>query len=99
MKSSLESRVAGGGRELSESAKLRLFEIRRDLVDAGLGADFVLVAARCTGHPDGADRVPVDDDRQRALRRDDVGEKERAGSRIALDVLGKLARRGAEGSG
>src|SRR5580704_15028812 len=47
--------------------KLRLLEVRRNLVDARLGAGFVLFAAWRTGNPDGADRIVTDLDRQRAL--------------------------------
>src|SRR5712671_3288405 len=56
------------------SQKLSLFQLVRHLVDAGLGASFVLVAARRPGNPDGADGVLADLDRQCALRRGDVGE-------------------------
>src|SRR5260370_36354225 len=83
-KSSLESRVSGGGRELTESVKLRLFEVRGNLVDAGLGAGFILVASRRARNPDGADDVVTDLDRQRALGRDDVGQKKGTGGRSSL---------------
>src|SRR6266853_6810472 len=45
----------------------RLAQLGCNLVDAGLGAGFVLVAARCAGNADGADGVVADHDRQRAL--------------------------------
>ena len=64
--------------------KLRLFEVRGNLVDAGLGAGFILVAARRAGNPDGADDVVTDLDRQRALGRHDVGQEQGTGGRIAL---------------
>ncbi len=66
-------------------------EIGRDLVDARLGAGFVLVAARRAGDPDGADDVITDLDRQRALSGHDVCQHERAGGRVALDAVRKLA--------
>src|SRR6266852_2072534 len=75
-----------------------LLQIGGHLVDAGLGASFVLVAARGAGHPNGADRLVADLDRQRAPRRDDVGETERAGERIALQAIGKVAGRPCEGA-
>ena len=71
--------------------KLRLFEVCGHLVDAGLGAGFILVAARCAGNADGTDHVVTDHDRQRALRRGDVGQKERTGVRVAFDVVCKFA--------
>src|SRR5262252_3095925 len=70
-----------------------LLQVRRHLVDAGLGAGFVLVAARRAGDADRADRVLADLDRQAALRRYDVGEMERAGREIALQRLGEFTGR------
>ncbi len=61
------------------------------LVDAGLGAGLILVAARRARNPDSADDVVTDLDRQRALGRDDVGQKKGTGGRIALDAIRKLA--------
>src|SRR5215471_3086145 len=63
------------------------------LVDAGLGAGLVLVAARRTGHPDCADRFVADLDRQCTLRRGDVGQEKCTGIRVAFDTLRKFAGR------
>ena len=79
--------------------KLGSLEIRRNLVDAGLGTGFILVAARRAGHPDGADDVVTDLDRQRALGRHHVGQKQGTGGAITLDAGGKLARTAGERCG
>src|SRR6516162_4244204 len=70
---------------------LRLSQLFCDLVDAGLGASLVLVAARRTRNPDGADRLFADLDRERALCRRDVGQEQGSRIGIALDVIRKLA--------
>ena len=69
----------------------RLLQLIRDLVDAGLGAGFVLVAAGRAGDANRADHVVADLDRQRAARRDHVAEAQRAGAGSLGDVVGELA--------
>src|SRR5262245_9424880 len=76
-----------------------LLQVRGDLVDTGLGASLVLVAARCAGNTDGTDGVVADLDRQRALRRNDVGEPQRTGVGVALDAFGEVTGGPAEGAG
>src|SRR6266436_974008 len=76
----------------------RSLQVGGHLFDAGLGTSLVLIAARRTGHADRTDRLIADLDRQRALRRNDVGETERAGERIALDAVGKFAGRPCKGA-
>src|SRR2546423_13999794 len=68
-----------------------LLQIAGDLVDAGLDAGFVLVAARRAGGAGRADHVFAGLDRQRAARRDHVAEAKRAGIWGLGDVLGELA--------
>jgi hypothetical protein len=68
-----------------------LFEVGRYLVEAGLYAGFILVAIRGTGNADGPNGFFCDHDRQRTLRRGDVGQAERARRWIVLDVFGKFA--------
>src|SRR5262252_2972658 len=68
-----------------------LLQVGGHLVDAGLGACLVLFAAGRAGHPNRADRLVADLDRQRALRRGDVGQKQRTGIRVALDARGEFA--------
>jgi hypothetical protein len=74
-------------------------ELGRNLVDAGFGAGFVLVAARGAGNADGADSVVADHDRQRALGRHEIGEEELPRIGVALDGVGEFARRRARGAG
>src|SRR3954452_13916298 len=69
-----------------------LFELIGDLVDAGLGARLVLVAARRAGNADGADRLFAGLDRQRAAGRDHVAKPQPTGVGGLGDVLGELAR-------
>ena len=54
-----------------------------NLVDAGLGAGFILVATWRAGNPDGAEDIVAYLDRQRALGRHDIGQKQRTGLRVA----------------
>jgi hypothetical protein len=65
----------------------RLFELVGDLVDAGLGARLVLLAARRTGDADRNDDVVAGLDRQCALGRDDACKLNGPGCRIVLYVL------------
>jgi hypothetical protein len=65
----------------------RLFELVGDLLDAGLRARLVLLAARRTGDADRADDVVTGLDRQCALGRDDACEVNALGCRIVLYVL------------
>src|SRR5258706_2877887 len=78
---------------LKAKAARLLFQLRSHLVDAGLGAGFVLVAARRAGNADGADGVIADHDRQRTLRGYEIGEEEIPRIGIALDGVGKFSRR------
>src|SRR4051794_36171880 len=73
------------------SPRASLLELVGDLVDAGLGAGFILVAAGSAGDADGTNRFHADIDRQRAARRDHVAETQRAGIGGLGDVVGKLA--------
>src|SRR5215468_1995692 len=83
---------------LDWSLERGLLQVGGHLVDAGLGASFVLFAAGRAGHPNRADRLVADLNRQRALRRGDVGQKECAGIRVAFDALGEFAGRPREGA-
>src|SRR5262245_66052409 len=74
------------------------FELVGDLLDAGLDAGFVLVAAGSAGNADRADHLLADHDRQRAARGGEAGEILRAHLRIFLQPLFHLARRNAEGA-
>src|SRR5919197_1460497 len=67
-------------------------ELVLDLVDARLGADLVLVAARGARHADRANRLFADHDRQCAARGRDIGEEELPGHWSLADILGELAR-------
>src|SRR5712664_4210612 len=71
----------------------RLFQRIRHLVDAGLGADLILLAARRSRNTDRADHVVADLDRQGALGGDHVGEVDEGRGRVVLDALDQLARR------
>src|SRR5690349_7031322 len=73
-----------------------LVELVLDLVDAGLGADLILVAAWGAGDADRADRLLANHDRQRAARGCDIGEEQLSGHRVLPDVLGELAGRDPE---
>src|SRR6516165_10618194 len=64
-----------------------LFQLVGDLVEAGLGARLVLLAAGRAGHADCPDDLVADLDRQCPLRRDDAAEVDCAGGRIVLDAL------------
>src|SRR5215468_3050729 len=75
------------------------FELVGDLLDAGLDAGFVLVAAGSPGNADRADHLLADHDRQRAARGGEAGEILRAHLRIFLEPLFHLARRDAERAG
>src|SRR5437762_7936842 len=73
-----------------------LFELVGDLVEPGLDAGLVLVAAGRARDAGRADHLVADLDRQRALRCDDAREVHRAGGRVVLDPLHELARGDAE---
>src|ERR1043165_541195 len=85
-----------GGAGLRPRAGEPLLERIGDLVDAGLGADLVLLAARRARHADRPDDVVADLDGQRALRCDDVRQPHQRELRIVLIAFGELARRLAE---
>src|SRR6516165_11974369 len=72
-------------------------ELIGDLVEAGLGARLVLLAAGRAGYADRADDLVADLDRQGALRRDDPAEVHGTHRRIVLDALDELSRRDTEG--
>src|SRR5258705_1513436 len=76
-----------------------LFELVGDLVEPGLGAGLILVAAGRTRHADRADDVLADLDRQPAGGGADAGQPERGARRIVLLPLRELARGRAEGAG
>src|SRR5258708_7960216 len=67
-----------------------LFQIRCDLVDAGFGAGFVLVAARRAGNADGADGIFADHDRQSALRGNHIAEVDLPDGRVHLHGVGEI---------
>src|SRR5262245_27009850 len=73
-------------------------ELVGHLVDAGLDAGFVLVAAGSAGDADRADDVLADHDRQRAARGGEAGEILGSHLRILLQPLFHLARRNPEGA-
>src|SRR5579872_2992385 len=75
-----------------------LFQLVGDLVEAGLGADLVLVAAGRAGDADPADHLIADLDRQSALRRDDPVEVYEERRRVGLETLHDLAGRDPEGA-
>src|ERR1700730_146001 len=62
-------------------------ELIGDLVDASLGARFVLLATRRSGHADRADDLVAGLDRQSALRRDDPRQVHRAGCGIEWPIF------------
>jgi hypothetical protein len=67
---------AGGRRPPTSAVRdvgATLFQLIRHLVEAGLGAGFILVPAGSAGDADGADHRVADLDRQRALSRDHAG--------------------------
>src|SRR6516164_3481509 len=71
-------------------------ELIGDLLDAGLDAGFVLVAAGSAGNAGRADHLLADHDRQHAAGGGEAGEILRAHLRILLQPLFHLARRNAE---
>src|SRR5215471_6381544 len=72
------------------------FELIGDLLDAGLDAGFVLVAAGSAGNAGRADHFLADHNRQRAARGGEAGEILRPHLRIFLQPLFHLARGNAE---
>src|SRR5262245_9080464 len=66
-------------------------ELIGNLVEPGLGACLVLLAARRAGDTNRADHLIADLDRQRPLCRDDPGQMHCASCRVVLDPLGELA--------
>src|SRR5260370_2083795 len=76
-----------------------LFELVGDLVEPGLGAGLILVAAGRPRHAGRADDVLADLDRQPAGGGADAGQPERGARRIVLLPLRELARGRAEGAG
>src|SRR5262245_5647056 len=76
----------------------RSLELIGDLVDAGLDAGFVLLAAGSAGDADRTDDVLADRDRQRATRGGKPGEILGTHLRILLQPLFHLARRNPEGA-
>src|SRR5882762_7951533 len=76
-----------------------LFELVGDLVEPGLGAGLILVAAGRTRHADRAADVLADLDRQPAGGGADAGQPERGARRFVLVALRELARWRAEGGG
>src|SRR5690349_1946233 len=91
--------VAGGSHRSSPSANgLHLFQLIGDLVEPGLGAGLVLVAAGRARYADRADNVIADLDRQPAGGCADVAEPQRETGRVFLLPLAELARGGAEGA-
>src|ERR1700680_3196835 len=85
--------AGGGGHRASRSLQLI-----SHLVDCGLGADFILFAARRTGNADRTDHLFADLDRQRASDRDNAGEELRAAIGIFGEVLRPIAGGRAEGT-
>ena len=55
---------------------LNLLQLILDLVEAGLDAGLVLLAARRAGGAGRADHIVADLDRQRALRRGEAGQRD-----------------------
>src|SRR4051812_49449556 len=76
----------------------QLFELVGALVEPGLGASLVLVAAGRARYADRADDVLPDLDRQSAGCGADAGQPERGARRIVLLPLRELARRCAKGT-
>src|SRR5438128_7267791 len=73
-------------------------ELIGDLLDAGLDAGFVLLAAGSTGGAGGADHLFADLDRQRAASGGEPAEILRPHLRIFLQSFFHLARGNAEGA-
>src|SRR6478672_4862693 len=73
-------------------------ELIGDLLDAGLDAGFVLVAAGSAGDTGRADHFLADHDRQRAAGGGEAGEILRAHLRIFLQPIFHFARGNAEGA-
>src|SRR5712675_2479369 len=73
-----------------------LFELVGDLVEPGLGAGLILVAAGRTRHADRADDVLADLDRQPAGGSADIAEPQRETGRVFLLPLPELAGRRAK---
>src|SRR5260221_1986913 len=74
----------------------RLLELLGHLVDPGLDAGLVLLAARCARRAGRADGIVTDLDRQRALIGDDVVEMDQAEARVGLQARDQVARGAAE---
>src|SRR5580700_4287303 len=74
------------------------FQLVGDLVDPGLGADLVLVAAGRPGNADRADDFVADLDGQRPLRGDHVVQVHGEEGWVLLVSVGDLARGDAEGA-
>src|SRR5688572_12135882 len=75
-----------------------LLELILDLVDPGLDAGLVLLAARAARCAGRTDHVVADLDRQRALARDHVRQGDEAELRVVLQPLHEIARGAAEGA-
>src|SRR5437868_8137337 len=75
-----------------------LFQLVGDLVEPGLGAGLVLVAAGRARYADRADNVIADLDRQPAGGSADITEPQRETGRVFLLPLAELAGRRAEGA-
>src|SRR5437762_3300527 len=73
-----------------------LFQLVGDLVEPGLGAGLVLVAAGRARHADRADDVIADLDRQPAGGSADIAEPQRETGRVFLLPLPELAGRRAK---
>src|SRR5258708_20938078 len=75
-----------------------LFQCIRRLVDAGLGADLILLAAGRSRDADRADHIVAGLDRQGALGGHHVAEMDKGRGRVVLDPLDELPRRHAKGA-
>src|SRR5205807_1841584 len=92
--------AAGAGRASPRASQppARSLELVGDLVDAGLRADLVLLAAGRAGDADRADDLLADLDRQRPPSGNHVVEMNREVGGVLLDALDDLARGNAEGA-
>src|SRR5258708_16939175 len=79
--------ISGKRRLTARAVNGLLFQRVRCLVDAGLGADLILLAAGCSRDADRADHIVADLDRQGALGSDPVAEMDAGRGPVVLYPL------------